>query len=219
MWVAFAASSQYTLPAPARPGCRGEEEDGTTAEGAAARADDGRAGGLGADHAREQRTGRLCGARHGAAGGRRRRGVRRGGTGGGPAVGRRGGAAGRPLQSGGARGLTPGHGGGPARRYQAAEQGRILQEFHRQPDRERDGTATWSLGTLRRALRRAPDGLPHVSTWAILQTLYEAGYSWQASRTWCHTGVARRKRKDGTVVRTVDPDATANRGRWGGPTG
>ena len=29
--------------------------------------------------------------------------------------------------------VTPGHGGGPARRYQAAEQGRILQEFHRQP--------------------------------------------------------------------------------------
>ena len=115
--------------------------------------------------------------------------------------------------------VTPGHGGGPARRYQAAEQERILQEFHRQPDRERDGTATWSLGTLRRALRRAPDGLPHVSTWAILQTLYEAGYSWQASRTWCHTGVARRKRKDGTVVRTVDPDATAKRGRWSGPTG
>src|SRR5437762_12463146 len=65
--------------------------------------------------------------------------------------------------------VTPRYGGGPARRYQAAEQERILQEFHRQPDRERDGTATWSLGTLRRALRRAPDGLPHVSTWTILQ--------------------------------------------------
>ena len=25
--------------------------------------------------------------------------------------------------------------------------------------------------------------------------------------------------QDGTVVRTVDPDATAKRGRWSGPTG
>ena len=109
--------------------------------------------------------------------------------------------------------VTPRHGGGAARWYRADEQERILREFRRVPDRERDGTATWSLGTLKRALRRAPDGLPTVSTWTILHTLHEAGYTWQESRTWCHTGAARRKRKDGTVVRTVDPDATAKRGR------
>ena len=64
--------------------------------------------------------------------------------------------------------LTPGHGGGPPTRYGAAERERILREVRRAPDRERDGTATWSLTTLQRALRRAPDGLPAVSTWTIL---------------------------------------------------
>ena len=75
--------------------------------------------------------------------------------------------------------LTPRHGGGAPKRYGAAEQDRILREFRRPPDRERDGTATWSLTTLQRAVRRAPDGLPRVSTKLILETLWEAGYSWQ----------------------------------------
>jgi transposase len=99
------------------------------------------------------------------------------------------------------------HGGGPARQYGAAEQDRILTEFGRTPDREQDRTATWSLTTLQRALRRAPDGLPQVSTFTILHTLYEAGYSYQRTRTWCQTGMARRKRKRG-VVTVTDPDAT-----------
>jgi transposase len=99
------------------------------------------------------------------------------------------------------------HGGGPARQYGATEQDRILAELHRTPDREQDRTATWSLTTLQRALRRAPDGLPHVSTFTILQTLYEAGYSYQRTRTWCRTGTAQRKRKRG-VVTVTDPDAT-----------
>ena len=99
------------------------------------------------------------------------------------------------------------HGGGHARRYGTREQERILAEFQRPPDREQDGTATWSLATLQRALRRAPDGLPRVSTFTILQTLYEAGYSYQRTRTWCHTGTARRRRTRG-VVAVTDPDAT-----------
>jgi hypothetical protein len=103
--------------------------------------------------------------------------------------------------------VTPGHGGGPPTRYDAATRERILREFRRPPDRKQDGTATWSLTTLRRALRRAPDGLPAVSTWTILHTLWAAGYTWQASRTWCHTGVVRRRRRDGTVVTKTDPDA------------
>jgi hypothetical protein len=103
--------------------------------------------------------------------------------------------------------VAPGHGGGPPARYDAAERERILREFHRAPDRERDRTATWSLSTLQRALRRAPDGLPAVSTWTILHTLWGAGYTWQQRRTWCHTGVVRRRRRDGTVVTKIDPDA------------
>src|SRR5437016_5430434 len=56
--------------------------------------------------------------------------------------------------------LAPRHGGGPPVVYDAARRERILREVRRAPDRERDGTATWSLATLRRALRAAPDGLP-----------------------------------------------------------
>jgi transposase len=59
------------------------------------------------------------------------------------------------------------HGGGPPFRYTSVEGERILQEFRRPPDRRLDGTATWSLVTLQRALQRAPDGLPHVSTQTI----------------------------------------------------
>jgi hypothetical protein len=100
------------------------------------------------------------------------------------------------------------HGGGAAVQYGPAERARILREFHRPPDREQDGTARWSLTTLQRALRGAPDGLSHVSTWTILQTLWEAGYTCQQDRTWCHTGRATRKRRDGTVVTVTDPEAT-----------
>ena len=108
--------------------------------------------------------------------------------------------------------LSPRHGGGAPKRYGATEQERILREFRRPPDRERDGTATWSLTTLQRAPRRAPDGRPRVSTKTILATLWDAGYAWQQSRTWCQTGVARRKRRDGTIVTTVDPEATPKKG-------
>jgi transposase len=103
--------------------------------------------------------------------------------------------------------LTSCHRGGPPRRYGPAARERILREFRRPPDRERDGTATWSLTTLQRALRRAPDGLPRVSTWTIRQVLGDAGYSWQQSRTWCPTGTALRKRKDGTTRQVRDPEA------------
>jgi len=103
--------------------------------------------------------------------------------------------------------VEPRHGGGPPRRYDAKIRERILREFHRTPDREGDGTATWSLTTLQRALRRAPDGLPQVSTWTILHTLWEAGYTWQQDRTWCQTGTVMRKGKNGPVEVT-DPNTT-----------
>jgi hypothetical protein len=107
--------------------------------------------------------------------------------------------------------VDPGHGGGAAIAYGPAERERILREVRRTPDRERDGTATWSLTTLQRALRRAEDGLPAVSTWTILHALWGAGDTWQASRTWCHTGTVVRRREAGPVTVT-DPDA-APKGR------
>src|SRR5215208_4556998 len=71
--------------------------------------------------------------------------------------------------------VRPGHGGGPRIRYGADAQQRILAEWARTPQREPDGTATWSLSLLQRSLRKAPDGLPRVSTYTIWRTLHEAG--------------------------------------------
>ena len=102
------------------------------------------------------------------------------------------------------------HGGGPPIRYTSVECERILREFRRAPDRRLDGTATWSLVTLQRALRRAPDGLPRVSTHTIGCVLHEAGYTWQQDRTWCDTGKAIRIRKSGPVEVT-DPDAAGKK--------
>jgi transposase len=86
---------------------------------------------------------------------------------------------------------------GHPRSYGSAERGRIEQELRRSPLLQADGTATWSLSTLQRALRDAPDGLPQVSTFTILHTMHEAGYSWQKNRTWCKTGTTLHKGKNG----------------------
>ena len=94
---------------------------------------------------------------------------------------------------------------GPHRTYGPTEQARILQEVRRTPDRKEDATGTWSLTLLQRALRAAPAGLPKVSTFTILHTLHEAGYTWQKTRTWCHTGRTLKKGKDGTVYQSEDP--------------
>lgn len=114
------------------------------------------------------------------------------------------------FNSEGLEALVPRHGGGFRRQYGEAERARILQEFYRTPDRQRDGTATWSLTTLQRALRRASDGLPQVSTATILNVLHEAGYRWQRNGSWCETGVVLRKRKHGSV-RVTDPEADAKK--------
>jgi transposase len=98
-------------------------------------------------------------------------------------------------------------GGGPKPRYGLRERERILAEVRRAPIPEQDGTATWSLMLLRRALRNAPDGLPAVSTYTIRAVMQEAGWSWPRTRSWCETGTAKRKRKNGEVVTVVDPDA------------
>ena len=99
------------------------------------------------------------------------------------------------------------HGGGQPKRYIDAKQERILQEVRRTPDRDQDGTAAWSLSTLQRALRRAPDGLPGISTYTIWTVLRDAGMTFGKDRSWCETGIVVRKRKSGTVAVT-DPDAT-----------
>jgi len=110
----------------------------------------------------------------------------------------------------GVEALVPRHGGGFAVHYGADERERILQEVRRTPDREQDGTASWSLTTLQQALRSAPDGLPKVSTYTILSVLQEAGWSWQESRRWCQTGQVIRQRKAGKVTVT-DPDGEAKK--------
>lgn len=102
--------------------------------------------------------------------------------------------------------IEPRHGGGPEVIYGEAEKERILAEFRRTPDREQDGTATWSVKTLQRALRRAPDGLSAVSAETIWQVLHDSGITWQRGRSWCETGKVVRKRKSGPVA-VIDPDA------------
>src|SRR4051812_40747791 len=109
--------------------------------------------------------------------------------------------------------LVPHHGGGHRVRYGEAEQRRILAEVARAPERNRDGTATWSLTTLRDALRRAEDGLPGISTYTVGRALHAAGYSWQKGRSWCETGVVVRKRKYTGPITVTDPDAAAKRAR------
>ena len=102
--------------------------------------------------------------------------------------------------------LTPRHGGGRSPAYDQAARQRILREVKRIPTPDADGTASWSLTTLRTAVRSAPDGLPRVSTFTLWRVLHEAGYSHQNTRTWCPTGTALRRRKAGAAV-VADPDA------------
>jgi hypothetical protein len=106
--------------------------------------------------------------------------------------------------------LVPRHGGGRTPAYGQAARQRILREVQRPPTPEADGTATWSLMTLREAVRSAPDGLPRVSTFTLWQVLHGAGYSHQLTRTWCPTGTALRRRKAGAAVVT-DPDAESKK--------
>jgi transposase len=106
--------------------------------------------------------------------------------------------------------IVPRHAGGQPRTYTPVDRQRILDEARRQPDREADGTASWSLMTLRQALRSAPDGLSHVSSATIRAVLCEAGWTWQRSRSWCETGKVVRRRTCGPVE-VVDPDAEAKK--------
>jgi transposase len=86
---------------------------------------------------------------------------------------------------------------GHPRSYGPAERGRIEQE-------------------LQRTLRDAPDGLPQVSTFTILHTIHEAGYTWQQNRTWCKTGTTLPKGKHGVEERH-DPYTQGKKRSLSGP--
>jgi transposase len=82
--------------------------------------------------------------------------------------------------------------------YSSADQACVLREVQRQPDRQEDQTATWSLSTLQQALHK--QGLTRISKETIRQVLTESGYTYQRTRTWCRTGYAERKRKNGVEI-------------------
>jgi transposase len=96
--------------------------------------------------------------------------------------------------------IASGRGRKPMYRTEARAQ--VVQEVRRQPDLERDQTATWSLKLLQRTLRRG--GLPAIGATTSGRILHEEGYRLQRDRTWCDTGAAYRVRKDG-IYRVHDP--------------
>jgi len=107
----------------------------------------------------------------------------------------------------GVRQIAPGRGRRPT--SDAAARAQIVATAQRPPERKTDGTATWSLTTLERRVRR--DGLTQVGATTIRRVLEAAGSSYQKTRTWCPTGTARRTREAG-VVTVVDPRTEQKRG-------
>lgn len=102
-------------------------------------------------------------------------------------------------------------GGGAKPTYGMGEREQIVAQARRCPQPARDGTATWSLQLLQRALRKSdPQHLGRISTYTIWAVLHEAGLQWGRTRSWCDTGSARRKRKSG-VVTVSDPDTEAKK--------
>jgi len=93
--------------------------------------------------------------------------------------------------------------------YDAGTRGRIVATAQTAPDRKMDGTATWSLSTLQKRLRK--EGLERIGTNTIKRVLEDAGSSYQKTRSWCPTGTALRVRKSG-VVTVVDPETEQKRG-------
>jgi transposase len=92
--------------------------------------------------------------------------------------------------------------------YDRAARAHIVAVAQEQPRRREDQTATWSLRTLQRRLRR--EGLGRLGTSTIRRVLQDAGSSYQRTRTWCPTGTALRKRKSGPV-QVTDPQTEEKR--------
>jgi transposase len=105
--------------------------------------------------------------------------------------------------------LTIATGRGRKPTYDATARAQIVQAAQTLPDRRVDQTATWSLSTLRRRLRR--EGLTTVGTSTIRRVLQEAGSSYQRTRSWCPTGTAQRVRQGG-VVTVIDPETEEKKG-------
>jgi transposase len=93
--------------------------------------------------------------------------------------------------------------------YDPVARATIVATAQRAPVRRQDGTATWSLSTLQRTLRKGT--YPRIGTSTIRRVLEQAGSSYQRSRSWCPTGTAQRVRKSG-VVTVVDPKTEEKRG-------
>jgi transposase len=102
------------------------------------------------------------------------------------------------------------HGGGAQAVYGSEQRERIISEIRRTPDREKDGTATWSLTTIQQSLRQSGDEFSNISRDTIWRVLHEADMSWQKSRSWCTTGQVQRKRKTG-IVSVIDPQREAKK--------
>jgi transposase len=105
-----------------------------------------------------------------------------------------------------ALGIAPGRGRKPT--YDASARARIVATAQAAPDRKMDGTASWSLSTLQKRLRK--EGLERIGTNTIKRVLEDAGSSYQKTRSWCPTGTALRVRKSG-VVTVTDPETEQKR--------
>jgi len=108
----------------------------------------------------------------------------------------------RRFNASGLAALTIAAGRGRRPTYLLAARQHIVAVAQQAPDRQADQTATWSLSTLKRRLRR--EGFTRIGATTIRRVLQDAGSSYQRTRTWCPTGTALRKRKTG-VVQVVDP--------------
>jgi transposase len=95
-------------------------------------------------------------------------------------------------------------GRGPKPTYGPAARQKIVETLRQPPDRTEDQTATWSLTTLERSLRRNEPDLTNIGATTIARIARQAGFSYQKSRSWCQTGTVKRKRKAG-VVTVTDP--------------
>lgn len=105
--------------------------------------------------------------------------------------------------------LTIASGRGRKPTYDTEARTRIVTTAQTAPERRKDGTATWSLSTLQKRLRK--EGLRQIGTNTIKRVLEDAGSSYQKSRSWCPTGTAQRVRKAGMVT-VVDPETEQKRG-------
>ena len=107
----------------------------------------------------------------------------------------------------GVKALQTKPGAGHPVKYTLEQREQVLAEYRRVPDPEVDGTGTWSLTTLQRAVRKRPE-LGQISRYTISKILHDAGHTWQRDRTWCDTGISIRKGKHGKrVVEDVDAES------------